>query len=248
MKRFCFACLVLLLSVLCACTHQNALSPSDDPGSVMDAEEAAPLPENPPEEEQPNLSENCAPPPLTDLTDDTFVRVQDYLPDVQVSLRYATEDNFTGTAIYDFSDAYLRCGTVKKLADVTALLSDDGYTLLIWDAFRPTSAQFKLWEVCPDSRYVANPTKGFSSHSRGNTLDVTLIRLDGSAVEMPTDFDDFSPLADRDYSDVSETAAENAQYFETVFIHCGFKPYSGEWWHFSDTDPYPVEETFIPAS
>ena len=56
---------------------------------------------------------------------------------------------------------------------------------------------------------MANPEKGYSSHSRGNTVDVTLTDLDGNAVEMPSGFDDFSPLADRDYSDVSPDAAAN---------------------------------------
>ena len=52
-------------------------------------------------------------------------------------------------------------------------------------------------------------------------------------------------LADRDYSDVPSAAAEHAQYLEAVMEDCGFQPYSGEWWHFSDTDSYEVEETFL---
>ena len=95
--------------------------------------------------------------------------------------------------------------------------------------------------------YVANPEKGFSSHSRGNTVDVTLTLKDGSPVETPSGFDDFSPLADRDYSDVPEAAAANARLLEDAMTDCGFKPYSGEWWHFSDTDSYPVKEDFVPG-
>ena len=113
-------------------------------------------------------------------------------------------------------------------------------------SFRPTEAQFRLWEVCPDPVYVANPETGYSSHSRGNTVDVTLTDLDGNAVEMPSGFDDFSPLADRDYSDVPASAAANAQLLEDVLTACGFQPYTGEWWHFSDLDNYPVEESWSP--
>ena len=69
----------------------------------------------------------------------------------------------------------------------------------------------------------------------------------GAQLDMPTGFDDFSELADRDYSDCSETAAANAQLLEEVMEKYGFKPYSAEWWHFADTDDYPVEETFNPA-
>ena len=177
-----------------------------------------------------------------------FVSVTDWIPGIHTELRYATDNNFTHQVIYDFSGAYLRYGTVQKLASAQESLETAGYSLLIWDAFRPVSAQFKLWEICPDPAYVANPEKGFSSHSRGNTVDVTLVTLDGDPVEMPTDFDDFTAMADRDYSDVSEEAAANAGLLEEAMTTAGFKPYSAEWWHYSDTEPYPVEETFIPES
>ena len=142
-----------------------------------------------------------------------FVRVADWIPDIYTDLRYAADNNFTGQAIYNFSDA-----------------------------------QFRLWEICPDPAYVANPEKGFSSHSRGNTVDVTLVTADGQPMEMPTDFDDFTALADRDYSDVGDTAAANARLLESAMTAAGFRPYSAEWWHYSDTQSYPVDEQFIPLS
>ena len=95
---------------------------------------------------------------------------------------------------------------------------------------------------------MADPNRGYSSHSRGNTVDVTLLTASGEEVEMPTGFDDFSALADRDYSDVSEPAAANARLLETVMTDAGFQPYFGEWWHFSDTDAYEVAETPILES
>lgn len=64
---------------------------------------------------------------------------------------------------------------------------------------------------------------------------------------MPTGFDDFSKLADRDYSDCTQEAAENAMFLEQLMVKHGFKPYSGEWWHFSDTQSYPVEQSFEPT-
>lgn len=177
-----------------------------------------------------------------------FVRVADWIPDIYTDLRYAADNNFTGQAIYDFSDAYLRYGTVQKLAAVQETVAESGCSLLIWDAFRPASAQFRLWEICPDPAYVAIPEKGFSSHSRGNTVDVTLVTTDGQPVDMPTDFDDFTALADRDYSDVGDTAAANARLLESAMTAAGFRPYSAEWWHYSDTQSYPVDEQFIPLS
>ena len=234
--------LALLLSA-CGTNADAPLSASAPPSSAV--EEDSVIDETPPSAE-----ETEAPAPeeaeTNEPADTDFVRVQDYLPDVAVDLKYAAQDNFTGQVIYSFTDAYLRYGTVKKLEAVYDELSADGYSLKIWDAFRPTWAQFKLWDVCPDPAYVSNPTKGFSSHSRGNTVDLTLIAADGTDVEMPTGFDDFTARADRDYSDVTETAAANARYLEDVMQRNGFKPYSQEWWHYSDTDSYEVEQTFSP--
>lgn len=189
------------------------------------------------------------PPEITqpEPQDDAFVRVIDYIPDMAVEPRYATEHNFTGQRIYDFSQVWLRYGTVKKLMAVQEELRQQGLSLKLWDGFRPPSAQFRLWEVFPDSKYVSNPHKGFSSHSRGNTVDITLVDGSGKELQMPSGFDDFSPLADRDYSDCPREAAENARLLEQLMLRHGFKAYSGEWWHFTDTQAYPVAQDFEPV-
>ena len=178
----------------------------------------------------------------TVFRDSDMVDLNTYLPEVEVDLKYATTDNISGKVIYDFEDASLRYKTLGKLALVEQSLEESGFRLKIWDAYRPVSAQFVLWEAMPDPKFVANPNKGYSSHSRGNTVDVTLVTLDGEEVVMPSSFDDFSALADRDYSDVSGEAAENALLLETAMEAQGFVPYNGEWWHFEDEDSYEVFE------
>lgn len=177
-----------------------------------------------------------------------FVKVIDYIPNIRQELAYATVDNFTGQRVYDFTDTYLRYGTVKKLAKVCEELAQQGLGLLIWDGFRPVSAQAKLWEICPDPTYVSHPVTGSRSHCRGSAVDVTLVDLEtGKELPVPTGFDNFTKYADRDYSDCSPEAAANARLLEQIMEQYGFKPYSAEWWHFSDTDSYPVEEYFDPA-
>lgn len=186
-------------------------------------------------------------PPLPPSSDDEIVRVKDYIPTIRVELAYATENNFTKKVIYDFEDAYLRYGTIKKLKAAQEEFLAMGYSILVWDGFRPVSAQEKLWEVYPDPTFVANPKTGYSSHSRGNTVDITLVDLKtGELLEMPTDFDAFGAEADRDYSDCTEKAAKNARMFENVMIKHGFTPYSAEWWHYSDTESYEVSKDFQP--
>lgn len=251
MKRIIAAVLFLLYLVGCS---------SDDPvpetyafpvETVPRATEAATVPsETQPPTTEPAYNEtepqNVIKQPEPE--DEDFVKVVTYIPDIVVDLRYSTDLNFTSQQIYQFTDAWLRYGTVKKLQAVQEELRQDGLSLKIWDGFRPPSAQFKLWEVCPDPTYVSDPNNGFSSHSRGNTVDVTLVYTDGAEVSMPTGFDDFSKLADRDYSDCTEEAAANALFLEQLMIKHGFKPYSGEWWHFSDTQSYPVDPEFEPAA
>lgn len=194
---------------------------------------------------------SCAPVPVHSPapglpSPEDFVLVTQYISPLYVDLKYAGSDNFTGQTIYSFSQPWLRYGTVVRLTRAAELLAQEGFALLLWDAFRPVSAQFRLWEACPDPNYVANPIRGHSAHSRGNTVDVTLVTLAGEPVTMPTGFDDFSPAADRNYTDVSPEAAAHARLLEQIMEQCGFRPYAREWWHYSDIDAYPVDETFSP--
>lgn len=176
-----------------------------------------------------------------------FVEVQQYIPDIYIELKYALTDNFTGEKIYNFEEAYLRYSTVMKLQKVCEVLKEQGYYLKIWDAYRPSSAQFRLWEVCPDPQYVADPNKGFSNHTRGNALDVTLVDAWGREVPMPTGFDDFSDAANRDYLYCSEEERRNALLLETVMEDNGFQGYWGEWWHYSDAVKSDPEYVFDPG-
>ena len=171
--------------------------------------------------------------------DDEYVLVNKYIPDIYVELRYATENNFTGVKIYDFTEAYLRYGTVKKLAQVQKELKQQGYSLKIWDAYRPFEAQQKLWEVYPDPNYVANPANGMKKHNLGGTEDITMVAADGTVISMPTEFDDFSLKADRDYSDIEdEEAVKNVMILQNAMENNGFTGYQGEWWDYSDTVEY----------
>lgn len=246
--------LILLLALLvCGCGQDAAEPvPALTPTPTPAWETALPIP-------TPTASPETTPPPaptpaptptpllLTEPKDGYMVKVTDYIPDIAVDLRYATENNFTGERIYAFEDAYLRYGTVKKLMAVQSELRGMGLGLKIWDGFRPVSAQFSLWEVCPNPAYVANPNTGHSSHSRGNTMDITLVDASGNEVAMPTGFDDFSALADRDYSDCSPEAAEKARLLQSVMEKHGFTGYYAEWWHYTDTVGYDLEHVFDPA-
>lgn len=222
-----FLCCLAAVQLTSCSNREELSSPSED----QIADIVTTLPDYAAE-----IEPTCTPEPQ----DEDLVYIRDICPEIMADLHYATTNNFTGTVIYDFTEPQLRYGTAKKLKLVQRILEEQGFGLKIWDAYRPVWAQFKLWEICPDSTFVANPNSGYSNHSCGNTVDVTLVRMDGSTVEMPSDFDDFSPLADRDYSDVSDRAAGNARLLEKVMLEAGFTGYSAEWWHYTDTIAYPV--------
>lgn len=171
-----------------------------------------------------------------DIQDGELVRILDYIPDAEIDLRYSTTNNFTGVVLYDDPEAYICYGTVKKLMKVQEDLKELGYRILIWDAYRSPEAQQKLWEVYPDPNFVADPRNGLTNHSRGGTLDISIVYADGSPVEMPSAFDEFSAKADRNYYDVSEEAGRNATLLEEVMTRNGFHGYIGEWWDYTDNE------------
>lgn len=170
-----------------------------------------------------------------------LVRVKDYIPSIHVYLPYATAENFTGHRLYAFKDAYLRYGTVQKLKVAQEYVLERGASLLILDAYRPAAAQYEMWRIMPNDDFVANPTRGYSKHTRGSTLDVSLVDACGNKVPMPSGFDDFEK-AKRDYSALSGEALANIKLLEAAMETAGFKAYINEWWHFNDTDIYPVLE------
>jgi D-alanyl-D-alanine dipeptidase len=165
-----------------------------------------------------------------------MVILQEVIPGITVELAYASDNNIYGQRIYASDQALLRRGTAEKLKKAQHILQQQGYGLKVWDAYRPPEAQYKLWQVMPDRRYVINPYQGFSNHSRGVAVDVTLIDRQGTEVPMPTPFDDFTARADRDYSDISPEQAEHARLLEKAMVQSGFDSIFYEWWHFNDSE------------
>lgn len=160
-----------------------------------------------------------------------LVDLQTVIPHIQVDLKYATADNFTGQVVYDFDHCFLLNRAALALKDVQAELEPLGLGLKVWDGFRPVAAQWRFWEIMPDERYVSDPRKG-GRHTRGTAVDVTLITKDARELPMPTGFDDFSEKAHRNYMGASEEAIKNRQLLQEVMERHGFIGIQSEWWHF----------------
>jgi len=151
---------------------------------------------------------------------------------VRIDLRYATADNFTGKLVYKpGAQCYLNPDAVDKLETAIALADAQGYQFLIFDAYRPTEAQWKLWEHTPDPNFLADPAKG-SPHSRGAAIDLTLTRRNGTALDMGTAFDAFTPLSHHGNQKINAEAQRNRLILMGIMTTAGWDFYRNEWWHY----------------
>lgn len=185
---------------------------------------------------------------VSEPDDTAIVRVLDYIPEIRQSLVYSTPNNVTGKQIYDFTDAYLRYGTVKKLAAACRELATLDLGILILDAYRPIDFQEDLQELCPGESFASQPENRDLLHCRGNTVDVTLVDLKtGAKKPSPTEYEFSGKQADRDFRDCPADGALYAILLENIMKKHGFEPCSDQWWHFTDTEEYSVEKTFHPS-
>jgi len=212
---------------------------SDDPDDIIHSDIPGKKEQSDGTDKAPDNSENKE---KEILKINGLVRVQDIDPDIVVELKYATEDNFTGKRIYPHDVCVLREETALKLARANRELMEMGYRIKVWDAYRPVYVQRILWEIVPDSRYVANPDKVGSKHNRGTAVDVTLVDMEGNELEMPSGFDDFTGKGARNNNNMSENARKNMELLTEVMVRNGFTTISTEWWHFNDrnSDKYDI--------
>jgi len=172
-----------------------------------------------------------------------LVNVEEVVPGIRVDLALAKDDNFVGAQMYPVHICLLQSDTAEKLRKAQNLFAKDGYSIVIWDAYRPYSVTKEMYELFGDmSTLIDGPLKG-SKNNRGASLDITIERKDGIPVEMPTEsmvLDE--TLASRKNPDMSEEAEKNSKYMTSIMIQSGFEYVQTEWWHFNDKDwaYYPV--------
>jgi zinc D-Ala-D-Ala dipeptidase len=134
--------------------------------------------------------------------------------------------------LYPEPEAWARCEVALALGRVQTSLEPRGIGLKVFDAYRPYSVTVAMWEPIRDPDYVADPAKG-SRHNRGAAIDVTLVDLvSGEELPMPTPYDDFTPAASHQASDLPLAALQNRAILRQVMEAEGFEALSSEWWHF----------------
>lgn len=221
-----------------------------------------------------------------------FVYLEDVAPEIIQEMRYATYHNFVGRPIagYQADTCILTQSAARALLRAQKAANARGYTLKVYDCYRPVRAvlDFVDWsqkeneqsmkaEFYPDTNkedffklgYVARK----SGHSRGSTVDLTLVKLPAkeqaiyhrgdkltacyapegtrfgdNSIDMGTGFDCFDKRAYPSSRMISKAAYQNRKVLRSIMKTAGFRPYKKEWWHFTlRHEPYPQSYFNFPA-
>jgi D-alanyl-D-alanine dipeptidase len=198
---------------------------------------------------------------LAQIVPSGFVNLKETVPSVAVELRYYGENNFIGQRIdgYEAPICYVSISAAEALKAVQEELSSFGLGLKLFDGYRPQRAvnHFVRWakdlnDTTMKQSYYPNVQKselfekGYiatrSGHSRGSTVDLTLIDLvTGNELDMGTSFDFFSPLSSPTSREVTQQQRANRLLLRSLMLRHGFRPLEEEWWHFTlENEPYPT--------
>ena len=164
--------------------------------------------------------------------DSTFVNLKEYSSDFLFDMKYATDNNFLKSKVYDCGECYLRYKTVKSLIQANEAFLKKGYRIKLFDCYRPVDIQKRMWEIVPNPEYVADPKKG-SIHNRGGAVDITLVNEKGLELDMGTGFDFFGPEAGHDYKNLSEEVKKNRKLLKKIMLRNNFRAFNSEWWHYN---------------
>lgn len=206
--------------------------------------------------------------PVVDAQNPEFVDVRTLAPDIIVEMRYAGADNFVGRPIagYEAPVCLLTRDAAAALAAVHEGMRGAGRAIKVYDCYRPTRAvaDFAAWardlgDQRTKAEYYPNVEKaqlfelGYiadrSGHSRGSTVDVTIIdRASGAEIDMGTPYDLFDPRSWPSDQSVSPEAQANRQALARAMRTYGFTPLQEEWWHFTlENEPYPQTFFDVPV-
>lgn len=183
-----------------------------------------------------------------------LVLLKDLDPSFIIDLKYATKDNFFKKAVYPVSVCAIRHETGEKLVKAHEIVKKRGYRIKVWDGYRPLNVQQTLYDLFPNTPYVAKPpekpiTSGFRPrHNNGMAVDITLVDKNGEELEMPSKFDDFTEKASPTSENMTSQAKKNINYLMEVMVGLGFRIHEGEWWHYVDGIEEPSPYLDIPLT
>ncbi|MFT6959482.1 MAG: D-alanyl-D-alanine dipeptidase [Polaribacter sp.] len=189
-----------------------------------------------------------------------FAYLENIAPSIKIELRYLSDNNFIGKPIegYKSNCLIVSLETADLLKKIQQEALKKGFTLKIFDAYRPQQAvdQFVKWaKILNDTLmkrhyypavaksellkqgYIASK----SGHSRGSTVDITLINTKTEKeLDMGSAYDFFGIQSHPFFKGISKKQKENRMLLRTMMVDNGFQPYANEWWHFTlKKEPFP---------
>ncbi len=197
-----------------------------------------------------------------------FAYIQETIPSIHKELRYCSHNNFVGIPVNGYEENVLiaTTPTVKALNKVQNELLKDSLSIKIYDAYRPQTAvnHFVKWaksinDTIKKQQYYPEVNKrhlfklGYisskSGHSRGSTVDLTIIDLKtGQELDMGSPYDFFGEISHLSYNKLTQQQKNNRYLLQKVMKKHGFRPYSKEWWHFTlRNEPYPKQYFSFPV-
>ncbi|MEP9378197.1 M15 family metallopeptidase [Aquabacter sp. CN5-332] len=203
---------------------------------------------------------SLSPTPTLSEIPSAFVDVAQVVPDAQFDVRYFTTDNFVGARVdgYEAHRCFLTLPAAQALRAVAEEAARNALRLLIFDCYRPARAvaHFARWAAdlsdektklayYPDVEKRDLFAEGYiaehSGHSRGSTLDLTLVNAaSGRQLDMGTPFDLFGPRSWPSAPDVTPEQRANRRMLAGLMERNGFKGFDKEWWHFTlKNEPFP---------
>jgi len=157
--------------------------------------------------------------------------------DLVVSMKLSTSETTIGEPFYNTNLCMVQYDLIPMIRKAAELFAKDGYRIVIYDAYRPTSVQQRWFDVVRVHKWVADPSIGMGGvHDRGTALDISLIDTNGNLLEMPTPMHTFTEESARSSPTMTQTARDNMNYMLNVMLQCGFTYINSEWWHFQDID------------
>jgi len=189
-----------------------------------------------------------------------FVDISRYVPSIELDVRYFGRDNFIGMPIdgYEAARVFMTRPAAEAMSVVQLELGQLGLGLKIFDAYRPQQAvdHFVRWaqdlqdtrmkwryypEVDKQNLFRDGYIASRSGHSRGSTVDLTIVSLEtGQELDMGTHWDFFDTRSWPSSMDVSPKQRANRMLLRLLMTKHGFQPLQEEWWHFSlENEPYP---------
>jgi D-alanyl-D-alanine dipeptidase len=189
-----------------------------------------------------------------------FVYARDIIPDLKVELRYYTSNNFVGKRVdgYKSNKLILTKQTALALKQVQAELQSQNLWLKVYDGYRPQQAvnHFMLWakhlndtinkknfypDVEKENLFLEEYIATRSGHSRGSTVDLTIVDGNtGKPLNMGSAYDFFGEASWVDYQNITDRQKVNRELLQTIMLKHGFRNYPKEWWHFTlRREPFP---------